>query len=95
MHIAFRKNLANGTVNVTSAGNWDGLKYQLSKLDYHDTDEWDRHFAWENFRSGYLINDGTGVWVYVNFEVQDKYDFEVFEGRLIFLSEVDTIFDEE
>lgn len=94
MHIAFRKSLANGIISVTSAGNWDGLKYQLSKLDYHDTEFWDRRFAWERFRSGSLIKDETGIWVYVNFEVMDKYDFTVFEGELVDLFEIDPIFDE-
>ncbi len=94
MHIAFRKALANGVVSVTSAGNWDELKYQLFKLDHHETEEWDRHFAWEYFRSGDLIKDSSAIWVYVDFELTDLRDFEVFEGRLIDLSEVDSIFDE-
>lgn len=93
MHITFSKSLANGTVSVTSADSWDGLKYQLSKLEHHDTEKWDRHFAWENFKSGYLIMDSASIWVYVNFEISDKHDFEVFEGRLIDLNEVDPIFD--
>lgn len=94
MHIAFRKALSNGVVSITSAGNWDGLKYQLSKLDHHDTPEWDAHnFAWEQFKNGDLIKDSTGIWRYINFEVKDQYDLEVFEGRLIDLFEIDPIFD--
>lgn len=92
MHIAFRKSLANGMVSVTSAGSWDELKYQLSRLDHHDTEEWDAHFAWESFNSGNLIKDSCSIWRYVNFENEDIHDAEVFDGRLIDLSEIDPLF---
>lgn len=100
MHIAFRKSLATGIVSITSSGNWDGLKRQLSELDYHDTEDWDRHFSWENFRDGRLIKDSTSIWRYINFDPDENFENDgeysnltVFEGELVDLQEVDPIFD--
>lgn len=98
-HLAFSKSLATGIVSVTSADDWDTLKYYLSTIDYHDTEEWDTHLAWENFRDGCLIKDSASIWRYLNlnrdenFGVDAAIDFTIFEGELIDLSEVDPIFD--
>jgi hypothetical protein len=91
MHIAFRKDLGNGTVTMTSAGNWDGLKYQLSKLDYFDTRDWDG-FGLNHLRDGAIVNDGAALWRYVNIEINDVYGFEIFEGRIVSLQEIDPMF---
>lgn len=88
-HIAFAKSLANGTVAVTSAATWDELKYALTQVDYHDTEEWDSHRAWENFKDGFLVKDSTSVWRYMNFEDPDVRNVEIFEGLFIDLFEMD------
>jgi hypothetical protein len=93
MHIAIRKSLANGATSITTAGNWDGLKYQLSKLECHDTDEWDAHFAWEDFKKGKLIQDSNGLWRYFSIEMNDIYNKGIFEGKVINLFEIDPMFD--
>jgi hypothetical protein len=91
MHIAFCKELGNGTVSMTSAGNWDGLKYQLSKQDNFDTRDWDG-LGISHLRNGDIVNDGTALWRYVNIEINDVHDIEIFEGRIVFLQEIDSTF---
>jgi hypothetical protein len=78
---------------MTTAGTWDKLKYQLSKLDHFDTRDWDGHgFAWESFRDGNIINDASALWRYIDIERDDTNDLEVFEGRVVFLIEIDPVF---
>lgn len=90
MHIVFCKSLTNGSVSMTSAGNWDGLKYQMTNLDHFDIRDWDSHdFSIEHLKAGNIISDGAFLWRYVNVEVLDKKDFEIFEGRVISLNEID------
>lgn len=91
MHIVIAKFLGHGMTSITTAGTWDELKYKLSVLQHFDTKEWDSHgFAWESLRDGNIVNDGTTLWRYFDIERDDdQNDTEIFDGRVIFLPEIE------
>lgn len=92
MHTVFQKALANGATAVHFDYDWSALKYKMTQTEGFGAADWDAHnFSWEQLRNGDIINDGVSLWRYIDLEFADS-GIEIFEGRVIFLIEIDPVF---
>ena len=93
MHAIFQKELGNGKVHMHFDLDWDVLKYELTKLDTFDEQEWDSaRYAIEALWNGHIVSDGVCLWQHVDM-TREPTDFSLFEGSVVLLNEIDPVFD--
>lgn len=93
MLVVFEKSLSEGSVRAHVAQTWDELKYNLAtNVDTFPVVEWEAAgFGWNRLRQGDIIADGANAWRYFDIDHMSPCT-EIFEGRLIALSEIDPVF---
>lgn len=93
MYLILQKSNATGRLTSYFHANWDMLKANLISEPEFPTELFDRHFGWENLQnSTTILNDGDYLYQMWD-ESRKEYKKDWWEGDIIFLSEIDPIFD--
>lgn len=92
MYAFFSKSLTNGKVTFYIDESDDILKAKLADDPDVETELIDRHFGWEYLRSGTILKGEDNLYQLWD-ETNHDNKVDLFQGEVVFLSEIDPIFD--